>query len=113
MTSKEIFCDGTAGDDEVFGYQERWSEYRYSPSLVTGKFRSKAAGTLDAWHLAQNFVTRPVLGDAFIQENPPMDRVLAVGAEATGAHFIFDSVFDIKAARPLPLFSVPGMIDHF
>jgi hypothetical protein len=113
VLSKEIFCDGSAGDANVFGYQERWAEYRYSPSEVTGLFRSTAAGTLDAWHLAQRFATRPTLGDTFIQENPPMSRVLAVGSGANGAQFIFDSFFEIKAARPMPLFSVPGLIDHF
>lgn len=113
VLSKEIFCDGSAADANVFGYQERWAEYRYSPSEITGLFRSTAAGTLDAWHLAQRFSTRPTLGDTFIQENPPMSRVLAVGAGANGAQFIFDSYFEIKAARPMPLFSVPGLIDHF
>jgi len=112
ILSKEIFCDGTAADDDVFGYQERWAEYRYNPSNITGLFRSTATGTLDPWHLAQRFVTRPTLNSDFIQENPPVDRVLAVPAQ-TGKHFICDSFFDIRAARPLPLYSVPGLIDHF
>ncbi|AXH74979.1 MAG: major capsid protein [Microviridae sp.] len=113
VLNKEIYADGSASDNDVFGYQERWAEYRYSPSEITGLFRSTSAGTLDAWHLSQRFSTRPVLNDIFILERPPVSRVLAVGAAANGAQFIFDSVFDIQAARPMPLYSVPGMIDHF
>lgn len=113
ILQKEIYCRGDAGDATVFGYQERWSEYRHSPSMITGLFRSTSAGTLDGWHLAQRFTAPPVLNTAFMQDTPPLSRVLAVGAAANGAQIIFDSVFKIKAARPLPLFSVPGMIDHF
>ena len=113
VLNKEIFCDGSANDVGVFGYQERWAEYRYSPSQITGLFRSTSAGTLDGWHLSQRFSTLPVLGASFIYENPPVSRILAVGAAAGGAQFIFDSFFDIKAARPMPLYSVPGLIDHF
>lgn len=112
ILSKEIFCDGTAGDEDVFGYQERWAEYRYNPSNITGLFRSTAAGTLDPWHLAQRFQTRPTLNGDFIQDTPPLDRVLAVPSQ-TGKQFICDTFFDIRAARPLPLYSVPGLIDHF
>jgi hypothetical protein len=113
VLSKEIYYDGSAADNNVFGYQERWAEYRYSPSQVTGLFRSTSAGTLDAWHLAQRFTSRPVLGQTFILENPPLSRVLAVGAGANGAQLIFDSFFDMRVARPMPLYSVPGLIDHF
>ncbi|QXP44312.1 MAG: major capsid protein [Arizlama microvirus] len=113
ILSKEIYADGTAGDETVFGYQERWAEYRYSPSKITGLFRSTSAGTIDGWHLAQRFSVRPTLGDTFIQENPPMSRILAVGAAANGQQFIFDSIFKCEVARPMPLYSVPGMIDHF
>lgn len=112
ILSKEIFCDGTAGDESVFGYQERWAEYRYNPSNITGLFRSTASGTLDPWHLAQRFVTRPQLNSDFIQDTPPVDRVLAVPSQ-TGKQLICDAFFDIRAARPLPLYSVPGLIDHF
>ncbi len=111
---KEIYCVGDDNaDNAVFGYQERWAEYRYSPSEVTGLFRSTAAGTLDGWHLAQRFDSPPTLGSAFIREQVPMDRILAVGAASDTAQFLFDSVFEIVAARPMPLYSVPGMIDHF
>jgi len=113
VLNKEIFIDGSANDAAVFGYQERWAEYRYSPSMCTGLFRSTSAGTLDPWHLAQRFTVVPVLGSTFIQETPPVSRVLAVGAGANGAQFIFDSFFDMNATRPMPLYSVPGLIDHF
>ena len=78
VLSKEIFCDGDLADNDVFGYQERWAEYRYHLSLTTGHFRSTAASTLDSWHLAQKFSSRPVLNAAFINENPPISRVSAV-----------------------------------
>jgi hypothetical protein len=111
---KEIYVKGIeVQDDAVFGYQERWAEYRYKPSMVTGLFRSTATGSIDGWHLAQEFGTTPTLGDTFIQENPPMERVLAVGAEALGQQFIFDAFFNCITARPMPMYSVPGLIDHF
>lgn len=113
IRNKEIFCDGTSQDEAVFGYQERWAEYRYSPSQITGLFRSTSAGTLDAWHLAQRFTSSPGLNGTFIEETPPLSRVLAVGAAANGAQLIFDSVFDMNVVRPMPLYSVPGLIDHF
>lgn len=113
VLNKEIYTTGTSTDDDVFGYQERWAEYRYHPSQITSLFRSTAAGTLDAWHLAQNFGSLPTLNNTFIEDTPPVDRVVAIGAGANGQQFIFDSFFDIKAARPMPLYSVPGLIDHF
>ena len=97
---------------DVFGYQERWAEYRYHPSLITGRFRSTAASTLDSWHLAQKFTSRPVLNAAFITENPPISRVSAVNTALTN-QFIFDSFFSIKMACPMPMYSVTGSIDHF
>ncbi|WNK14352.1 MAG: major capsid protein [Microvirus sp.] len=113
VLNKEIYCDGSANDALVFGYQERWAEYRYSPSQITGLFRSTSAGTIDGWHLAQKFTALPTLNTTFIQDTPPLSRVLAVGAAADGQQFIFDSVFSIKATRPMPMYSVPGLIDHF
>ena len=113
VLNKEIYTTGTSSDDDVFGYQERWAEYRYLPAQITSLFRSTAAGTLDAWHLAQNFGSLPTLSSSFIEDTPPVDRVVAIGAEANGQQFIFDSFFDIRAARPMPLYSVPGLIDHF
>lgn len=113
ILNKEIYVRGDAGDNNVFGYQERWAEYRYQPSEITGLFRSTAAGTLDGWHLAQRFTSLPALNATFIADTPPMSRILAVGSGANGAQIIFDSLFRTRAARPLPLYSVPGMIDHF
>ena len=110
VLNKEIYADASAADDNVFGYQERYAEYRYKPSTITGKFRSNDAATLDAWHLSQDFASLPTLGDSFIQDNPPVDRVIAV---ATEPHFIFDAYFKMKCARPMPVNSVPGLIDHF
>lgn len=113
ILNKEIYCDGSANDAGVFGYQERWAEYRYNPSMITGLFRSTSAGTIDPWHLAQKFTSLPTLNTTFIQDTPPVSRVVAVGAAANGQQFIFDSFFQVKAARPLPMYSVPGLIDHF
>lgn len=110
VLSKEIYVDGTANDEDVFGYQERYAEYRYKPSKVTGLMRSNATTPLDTWHLSQDFSTRPVLGDTFIRETPPVDRVVAVPSEPD---FIFDSYFKLHCARPMPVYSVPGLIDHF
>ncbi len=113
VLQREIFTQGTSADDTVFGYQERWAEYRYKPSQITGLFRSTVAGTLDAWHLAQRFTTAPTLNSTFIHEDPPVSRVVAIGAQANGKQFLFDAFFDIKQARPMPMYSVPGLIDHF
>ena len=113
VLNKEIYCLGTSQDNDVFGYQERWAEYRYKPSQITGLFRSTAAGTLDAWHLAQRFTSVPTLNSTFISETPPVDRVVAIGASANGKQFLFDAFFDIKQARLMPMYSVPGLIDHF
>ena len=115
ILNKEIYCkgDATAADSQVFGYQERWAEYRYNPAMITSLFRSTASGTIDPWHLAQKFTSLPTLNDTFIQDTPPVSRVVAVGSSANGQQFLFDSFFDIRAARPLPMYSVPGLIDHF
>lgn len=113
VLSKELYCDGSAGDNDVFGYQERWAEYRYGRNQITGLMRSTSSGTIDPWHLAQKFTARPVLNDAFIQDVPPLSRVLAVGAAANGQQLLLDVVFDQDWTRPLPMFSVPGLIDHF
>lgn len=111
VLQKEIFATGVpADDDKVFGYQERFAEYRYKPSTITGLLRSNATTPLDAWHLSQEFATAPVLDPAFIVEDPPVDRCIAVPSEP---HFIFDSYFSYKCARPMPVYSVPGLIDHF
>jgi len=113
VLNKEIYCRGDANDALTFGYQERWAEYRYNPSEITGLMRSTSSGTIDTWHLAQKFTSLPTLNSTFIFDTPPVDRVLAVGASANGQQFLMDAFFDIKAARPLPMYSVPGLIDHF
>ena len=110
VLNKEIFYDGVAADDLVFGYQERFAEYRYKPSQITGKFRSVFAQSLDTWHLAIDFASLPVLNNIFIEDNPPIDRIIAVPSEP---HFLFDGYFQYKCVRPMPTYSVPGLIDHF
>lgn len=113
ILNKEIYVTGGSTDSDVFGYQERWAEYRYNPSEITGLFRSTAAGTIDPWHYAQKFTSLPTLNSTFIQDNPPLARNLAVGTAANGQQFLLDAFFNINAARPLPMYSVPGLIDHF
>lgn len=111
VLNKEIHYSGTpATDDAVFGYQERFAEYRYRPSQITGKFRSIAAEPLDVWHLAQQFQNTPVLGPTFIQDQPPIDRIIAVKTEP---HFLLDVYFQLRCVRPMPVYGVPGLIDHF
>ena len=110
ILKKELYVTGTATDEEAFGYQERYGEYRYAPSRITGKFRSDATGSLDLWHLAQDFASQPVLNQTFIEYDTPMSRVLAVADEPD---LILDCWFNFKCARPMPLFGVPGLIDHF
>jgi len=110
ILKKEIFCDGTAADDTVFGYQERYAEYRYKPSQISGLFQSDATGSLDPWHLSQDLDNTVALGQTFIEENPPIDRCIQVDTEP---HFIVDTYINLKCARPMPTFGVPGMIDHF
>jgi len=110
ILNKEIFAQGSAQDDNVFGYQEAWGEYRYRPSQVTNVMRSTATASLDVWHLAQDFENLPVLGSAFIEDNPPLDRVIAVQDEP---HILLDAYFKLRCARPMPLYGVPGLIDHF
>lgn len=113
VLNQEIFLQGTAGagaDVLTFGFQERWAEYRYNASLITGIMRSDAGVPLDAWHIAQDFAALPVLNNAFIQENPPVDRVIAVPSEP---HIIFDSYIKVICARPMPLYSVPSLSNHF
>ena len=110
VRNKEIYMDGTAADDAVFGYQERYAEYRYKPSLITGLMRPQATGTLASWNLSEDFGTRPALNSVFIESNTPIDRVVAVANEPD---FLLDTFFKVKAARPMPLYGVPGMLDRF
>jgi hypothetical protein len=110
ILNKEIYAQGNAEDDKVFGYQERYAEYRYRPNVITGKLRSSFAQPLDSWHLAQKFDNLPVLNEEFIQDKPPVDRVIAVQNEP---QFILDCWFNLTCVRPMPLYGVPGLVDHF
>ena len=106
VLNKEIYADGSAADETVFGYQERYGEYRYKPSLVTGRFRSNATTSLETWHYAQEYSALPVLGQSWIQQGKAnVQRTLAV---ATEPQFIFDSLFKLRCTRPMPVTSVPG-----
>lgn len=118
VLNKEIFAqgssvvddDGNIVDDKAFGYQERWAEYRYGVSKITGKLRSGVDGSLDVWHLAQHFASLPTLSADFIEENVPLSRVLAVQDEP---QIIYDSLVSVNCVRCMPVYSVPGLIDHF
>lgn len=110
VLNKEIYAQGTADDDGVFGYQERYAEYRYAPSQITGKFRSTYAQSLDSWHLGQKFDNLPKLNPEFIVDNPPIDRVVAVPSEP---QFLLDCWFNLNCVRPMPVYGVPGLMDHF
>lgn len=110
VLNQEIVYQDDPADILAFGYQEAWAEYRYAPSQITGLFRSQAAGTLDIWHLSQEFGTLPVLDSTFITEDPPIDRIIAVPSEP---HFIFDGYVNMITARPMPLYSVPGTLARF
>lgn len=115
ILNKEVYIRGDANDNLTFGYQERWAEYRYNPSEITGLMRSTAAGTLNVWHYSENFAALPVLNGTFMEDktNEVLVRNLAAGASANNAQFLVDIFYDIKAARPLPMYSVPGLVDHF
>ena len=110
VLNKELFYQNTSADDDVFGYQERYAEYRYKPSQITGLFRPDATASLDVWHLSQDFSALPTLSASFIEEDPPIDRVIA---DATEPHILFDGYFKLRCARPMPTYAVPGLIDHF
>lgn len=110
VLNKEIYAQATAADNEVFGYQERWAELRNSPNRISGLMRSTATGTLDIWHLAEKFANKPSLNNVFIKDSTPLYRVKAV---TTVPDFLLDCYFKVKAARALPTYGVPGLIDHF
>lgn len=112
ILNKEIYAQGTAQDDEVFGYQEAWADYRYKPSRVAGEMRSKAPTSLDVWHLADEYTQLPKLSDAWIREDKTnVDRVLAVTSSVSNQMFA-DLYVQCKATRPMPMYSIPGLIDH-
>lgn len=108
---REIYAQGSEDDTTVFGYQERYAEYRYKPSQITGKFRSSVTGgSLDKWHLSQFFKNAPTLNEEFIVEKPPIDRIIAVPSEP---EFLLDVGFRYTTVRPMPMFGTPGLVDHF
>lgn len=108
---REIYAQGSEVDTTVFGYQERYAEYRYKPSQITGKFRSSLVnGSLDMWHLSQFFKNAPTLNEEFIVENPPIKRIIAVQDEP---EFLLDIGFKYTTIRPMPMFGTPGLVDHF
>lgn len=115
ILNKEIYADGSANDALTFGYIPRWDEYRYHPSRVSGYFKSYASTPLDAWHLAQKFTALPALNGTFIQDDlfTTLQRTLAAGALANNQQFLADFFFEERVARPMPMHSVPGMVDHF
>lgn len=106
VLNKEIYAQGTSADEDVWGYVPAWDEMRYKSNLITGHMRSNYAQSLDAWHLAQDFASLPALNSSFIEENPPIDRVVAVPSEPD---FIFDFYFDMTCTRPMPVYGVPGL----
>lgn len=118
VLNKEIYAQGSdvkdslgqVVDEQVFGYQERFAEYRYKPSMITGRFRSQDPLPLDMYHFAQHFESLPTLSPEFIVDDPPISRVVAVPDEP---NFLLDCFFDLKCTRPMPTYSVPGLIDHF
>lgn len=108
---KEIYATGDSEqDNSVFGYQERYSEYRYKPSVICGKFRSNIKGNLDVWHLSQYFKSAPKLNSEFIEEDVPIGRIVAVPSEP---QFLIDIGFKYTTVRPMPMFGTPGLVDHF
>lgn len=112
VLNKEIYAQGTAKDDEVFGYQEAWADYRYKPSRVAGEMRSAAAQSLDVWHLADEYTALPSLSAGWIQENKTtVDRVLAV-SEQNANQLFCDIYIENYTTRPMPVYSIPGLVDH-
>lgn len=116
VENREIFVqDATPGAEneintQVFGYQERYAEYRYKPSELSGFMRPSAPTPLSSWHLSEDFATLPGLNSTFIQSNVPIDRVSAISNDT---RFIFDAFFKLRCVRPMPMYGVPGLIDHF
>lgn len=110
ILNAEIYAQGTEEDKGVFGYQERYAEYRYHPSEICGHFRSTYTKSLDVWHLSQKFDSLPTLSDQFIQDKPPVDRVVAV---KNYPHFLIDIGFKYHTTRAMPMYGIPGLVDHF
>lgn len=110
ILNAEIYAQGTDEDKGVFGYQERYAEYRYHPSEICGHFRSTYTKPLDVWHLSQKFDSLPTLSDQFIQDKPPVERVVAT---KNYPHFLIDIGFKYHTTRAMPMYGIPGLVDHF
>lgn len=113
VLNKEIYAQGTESDDQVFGYQERYAECRYHPSIVTGKMRSSYAQSVDVWHFAQKFDELPALNGEFVQDQASYQAIKRISAVQSEPQFYLDAYLDLKCARPMPVYGVPGMLDHF
>lgn len=112
VLNKEIYATGTDQDEEVFGYQEAWADYRYKPSRVAGEMRSSAPQSLDVWHLADDYIQAPALSASWICEDKSnVDRVLAVSSSVSNQLFA-DIFVQNTTTRPMPVYSIPGLIDH-
>lgn len=110
ILKKELYLTGTATDEQAFGYQEAWAEYRMKPNRISGKFRSNAQGTLDSWHYGDNYTETPSLSQAWMKEgDSEIQRTLAVDNEP---QFIMDTIIDNTSVRPMPMYSIPGLVDH-
>lgn len=110
ILKKELYLTGTSTDEQAFGYQEAWAEYRMKPNRISGKFRSNAQGTLDSWHYGDNYTETPNLSQAWMKEgDSEIQRTLAVDNEP---QFIMDTVIDNTSVRPMPMYSIPGLVDH-
>ena len=113
VLNKEIYAQGTDADDDVFGYQERYAELRYHPPIITGKMRSTYAQSLDVWHFAQKFDNLPTLNSDFIQDTASFQAIKRISAVQDEPQFYGDIFVRLKCARPMPLYGVPGLVDHF
>lgn len=110
IKNKEIYAQGTSEDEEVFGYQEAWAEYRYRPSMITGELRSTYETPLDSWHYGDKYDSLPVLGKEWFEEGK--ERVARTLAIESQDQFIADFYFNETWTRPMPIYSIPGLIDH-
>lgn len=113
VLNKEIYAQGTEADNQVFGYQERYAECRYHPSIITGKMRSTYVQSTDVWHFAQKFDALPALNGEFIQDQASYQAIKRISAVQSEPQFYLDVYLDLKCARPMPVYGVPGMLDHF
>lgn len=112
ILNKEIYAQGTTEDDESFAYQEAWADYRYTPNKITGEMRSGVTNTQDIYHYGDYYNSLPILGPDWIVENTAnIDRTLAVPSSESH-QFIADIYIEQTATRPMPLYSIPGLIDH-